>query len=141
MYADIADELTLVKIVNVIFDESYFFINFGLNIFFEKMSISIGLYWLEELLEIPKSQLEEIDMFWDTLKITFDFIAEFTISFFIFWKYALVTTLQLFFVMTFFFFLFKQIKKLYLYIFIIVLSSVCKALNSINIIKAMNEKS
>lgn len=55
MYADIADEITFVKIINVIFDESYFFINFGLNIFFEKMSTSIGLYRLEELLEIPKS--------------------------------------------------------------------------------------
>lgn len=84
MYTDIADELTLVKIINIIFDESYFFINFGLNIFFEKMSVSIGLYRLEELLEIPKNQLENLDQFWDSLKITFDFIAEFTLSFFLF---------------------------------------------------------
>ena len=84
MFADIADELTLVKIINIIFDESYFFINFGLNIFFEKMNVSIGLYRLEELLEIPKNQLEKLDQFWDNLKITFDFIAEFTLSFFLF---------------------------------------------------------
>ncbi len=57
MYADIAGELTFVKIINLVFDESYFFINFGMNIFFEKMSMN-GIYNLEELMEIPKSQLE-----------------------------------------------------------------------------------
>lgn len=57
MYASINQDLTLIKMVNILFDESFFFINYGMNIFFEWVIISIGLYWLEMILNIPKEDL------------------------------------------------------------------------------------
>ncbi len=72
----------------MIFDESYYFVNYGLNIFFERVIISIGLYQLESVLKIKWERLIEIEMFWDSLKILFDFVAEFSITFFIFQKYT-----------------------------------------------------
>lgn len=91
MYTSINSDLSLVKIINIIFDESYFFINFGLNIFFERINISTGLYRLEDLLHIHKDNLLDIEMLWDSFKVIFDFVAEFSITFFIFKQYTLVT--------------------------------------------------
>ncbi len=93
MYTSINNDLSLVKIINLIFDESYFFLNYGLNIFFERINISIGLYRLEGLLNMSKNDLLDVEMFWDSLKVMFDFIAEFIVSMFIFKKYTLVTSL------------------------------------------------
>lgn len=91
MYTSINNELTLVKIINIIFDESYFFLNYGLNIFFERITISIGLYKLEDLMHMSKTSLLDIEMLWDSLKVIFDFLAEFSVTFFIFKHYTLVT--------------------------------------------------
>ena len=106
MYMSINDDLTLVKIINIIFDESYFFLNYGLNIFFENINIAVGLFELEELLEIDKNRLLEIEMLYDSFKVIFDFISEFAVTFFNLKNYALVTFFQFLLVLLFFTLLF-----------------------------------